>query len=188
MSFTEAESGSPLLPQRDKAAAKSSRDSAASPLRFCAWSQRGSVASPLKGRAQSALCSMQHLPVCSLSGGSPNEHFPLQESSNRWSFACPTEAGTTLEVDSCCTIHLRSVVNTKIFLEWGKRFLCLKATSGEHRRKHLLFLGTIVERYLLVSDPPPENMSFNIKDHLLALLMCNNLHISNIFIPGKSKD
>lgn len=46
---------SPLVPQRDTMAAKSTRKSSESPLRFCAWSQRGSVASLLKGRAQSLL-------------------------------------------------------------------------------------------------------------------------------------
>lgn len=61
MPFAKAESCSPLLLQRDKAAAKPPREAAASPLRFCAWSQRGTVASQLKGRgAQPALCFMQH--------------------------------------------------------------------------------------------------------------------------------
>lgn len=55
MSFAKVESCFPILPQRDKAAAKSTGESAASVLCFCAWSQRGSVASALEWRAQRSL-------------------------------------------------------------------------------------------------------------------------------------
>lgn len=59
------------------------------------------------------------------------------------------------------------MVNTEIFLERRKRFFSF--SKGDFwRRQYLLFLGTIVERSLLVLDPP-EDMSSNIKDTLFAL-------------------
>lgn len=56
------------FPKETKVAAKSTRESAASPLRSCAWSQRGSVASPLKG--EPSRCYLFHAAPACLQPGS----------------------------------------------------------------------------------------------------------------------
>lgn len=47
-----------------------------------------------------------------------------------------------LEVDSCCTSHLCSVVNTEVLLEWSKRFLSFfEADSWRTQKKAPAFSG-----------------------------------------------
>lgn len=90
---------SPLVPRRDTVAAKSTRKSSESPLRFCAWSQRGSVASLLKGRAQSLLSARSSTSLSAARGAALHTNTLLSRgAAAAAALWCRAEADTAVEL------------------------------------------------------------------------------------------